>query len=280
LFYNPTAWTGGRYWNLSELAAGAKYRATGESQVLWQYMQEHETFARALKIYLKVAQDYPRTRAARDALYTAAVCHERLSEYNPYWRDVYMNGLHAGQRLVTYADVKATYPDYQLPRGTYGWQPSTRTVNDGPGWNAPAKPKPRPTRAARLKQLVFSLFSRVVSFWELTGRHWALVMLLVAATLFVGRRAARARAMLRSQMVCQRLKANVPDTYPWMMLFQIEPVELKRLERAKLLLRSLGQRVWQLACDRDSRPVLIVNIVTHSVLTWLFVVLAQTVMTN
>lgn len=172
LFYNPVLWNGDRYWHLSYFALEGRYRVPNEPQRLFEYMQEHETLARALKIYLEIVHRYPHTRAARDAFYTAAVCHERLSGYNPYWRDIYGAGLHAGQRMVTYTDVKAAYPTYQLPRGTYGWQPSTRTVNDGPGWAASPKPLPRPSRWARIRTKVEDLFNRAWVFWNEKVRRW------------------------------------------------------------------------------------------------------------
>ncbi len=152
LFYNPGLWGGSRHYKLEELAFGNSFRAPGEAQLLRQHMQEHEPVAHALEIYLEIARRFPSTRAARDALYTASVCHERLSDYNNYWRNLYGMGMHAGARLVTYKDVRREYPGYQLPRGTIGWEPRTRTVNGGAGWTAPPKPAPRLTRRARLKQ--------------------------------------------------------------------------------------------------------------------------------
>ena len=169
LFYNPIEWSGNRYWDLSRLADENRYRTTNEAQMLFAYMQEHDTLARALKIYLEVVKRFPRTRAARDALYTTAVCHERLSDYNPYWREIYMTGLHAGSRMVTYEDVKAAYPNYQLPRGTYGWRPSNRTANGGPGWASPPKRVPRPTRMARLKLMIDHILNRAANFRTLIG---------------------------------------------------------------------------------------------------------------
>jgi outer membrane protein assembly factor BamD (BamD/ComL family) len=70
-------------------------------------MQSHDRAAHALGIYLEVVRRFPATSAARDALYTAAVCHERLAGYNNYWRKVYSNGNNAGARMVTYADVRS-----------------------------------------------------------------------------------------------------------------------------------------------------------------------------
>jgi outer membrane protein assembly factor BamD (BamD/ComL family) len=149
-FYNPALWNF-RYLLLSSVDENQSYRLPNEARTLWEYSQAHEPVARALRLYLEVVRRYPQTRAARDALYTAAVCHERLGDYNAYWRGAYARGLHAGDRLVTYADVRAAYPQYQLPRGTYGWEPVTRTVNGGPGWHAPLKPSPRPRLAERVR---------------------------------------------------------------------------------------------------------------------------------
>jgi outer membrane protein assembly factor BamD (BamD/ComL family) len=148
-FYNAAAWeNGGR----GALLYGEGIRRLPDEQaVLRRHMEQVTPTARALAIYLEVARRYPQTKAARDALYTAAVCHERLADYNPYWRDAYHFGLHAGGRMVTYRDVKAAYPQYQLPRGTDGWEPVRRTVNGGPGWHAPPKRVPRPRLAERVR---------------------------------------------------------------------------------------------------------------------------------
>jgi TolA-binding protein len=276
LFYNPLASPG--YWNLGELAGEGRYRVVNESQILWRATQEHDRLARALNIYLEVVSQFPRTRAARDSLYTAAVCHERLSNYNPYWREIYQNGLHAGQRKVTYKDVKAAYPNYQLPRGTYGWQPSTRTVNDGPGWAAPPKPIPRPTRTARLKMLIRDLTNRLTSFWNERGRRWLTEIGLVCGLLFAGRIAARNRRRLRARMARHRIEqARELVSYPWFEMFWIDPVEPSRREQVSKFLREKRQEFLELARDRRSRPVLVRSLVSHSLLTALSLGLLWTV---
>jgi hypothetical protein len=157
LFYNPSLWHDVRHYKLEELESSNSYRAPGEAQLLWRHALEHEPVAHALEIYLDVVRSFPNTRAARDAFYTAAVCHERLSDYNTYWRNIYGMGLHAGARMVTYKDVRRTYPDYQLPRGTIGWDPMTRTVYGGRAWAEAPKPKPRQTWRSRVKQRLTNL---------------------------------------------------------------------------------------------------------------------------
>ena len=54
------------------------YRTPDQPELLWQYFQSHEAKAHALNIYLEITDKYPNTRAAKDALYTAAVCRETV----------------------------------------------------------------------------------------------------------------------------------------------------------------------------------------------------------
>ena len=275
LFYNPLASPG--YYQLGEFAGEGKYRAPGESQLLFNAQQQHERLARALKTYLQIAEKFPHTRAARDALYTAAVCHERLSNYNPYWREIYEKGLHAGARMVTYADVKATYPNYQMPRGTYGWQPSTRTVNNGPGWAAAPKPPPRLTRTARLKLFISLFKDRLTSFWNETGRRWLTEILIVVGLLATARIARRNHRRLRARIARRRIEqARQVVSYPWFEMFWIDPVKPSRRQQVKNLLREKRQEFMELARDRRSRPVLLRSILSDSVLTGLSLALLRT----
>ncbi len=278
LFYNPLASPG--YWNLSSLASEARYRVVNEQQMLFDSTKEHDKLARALDIYLDVVNRFPETRAARDSLYTAAVCHERLSNYNPYWRDIYRNGLHAGERMVTYKDVRAAYPNYQLPRGTYAWEPSTRTVSGGPGWQAPPPrptPRPRLTKSARLKIFSDSLVAALTTFWNETGRRWLTEFVIVLGLLFTVRVAARNRRRLRARMVRQRLKqSRQVVTYPWLDLFWIDHVEPSRREQVKKFLGEKRQEFLELARDRRSRPVLLRSVVSHTVLSGLVLALIWT----
>jgi hypothetical protein len=282
LFYNPVAWQAAvgqpRYWNLSQLAAAGNYRTVDESRLLFDYMQQHETPARALRIYLDIVKLFPRTRAARDALYTAAVCHERLSGYNPYWRDIYENRMHAGDRMVTYADVKATYPNYQLPRGTLDWQPSTRTVNNGPGFEAPPKPPVRLTRRERARLFLSELKDQLTIFWRDTGKRWVTEIIIVCGLLLTMRIARRHQRRLRARMARRRLEqAKQVITYPWFELFWIDPELPDRRERARQYLRGKQQEFMALARDGRTRPVLWRSIASHAVATGLIVTLLWTI---
>jgi hypothetical protein len=162
LFYNPAAWDGNRYELLSQLSTSDSMRLPNEPQIILDYSRSHETLARAIPIFLDVASRYPNTKAAPDALYSAAVADERLSDYSPYWRDVYGKGLVPMTMLISYADVKRRYPRYRFPIGTRGWEASTRTVNGGAAWPPPPqppKPKPKVTQGERIKRKLKAYFN-------------------------------------------------------------------------------------------------------------------------
>ncbi|MGB5035867.1 MAG: hypothetical protein WBQ66_04625, partial [Blastocatellia bacterium] len=145
LFYNPSLWWGNRTDCLKSLHFADAYRLPGESIALWNSTNQHDALAQSVDRFLDVVEMYPKSRAAPDALYSAAVAHERLANFNGYWSVQYEAGRHAGRRMVTYDDVRRAYPAYSVPKGTFGWEASTRTVNGAPGWDQlPPKPKPVP----------------------------------------------------------------------------------------------------------------------------------------
>lgn len=283
LFYNPFASPG--YFNLGEFAGRGEYRKPNEAQVLFESQQEHDRIARALRIYLDIAKRFPQTRAARDALYTAAVCHERLANYNPYWRLIYGSGLHAGERMVTYDDVKATYPNYQLPRGTYGWDPATRTVYGGPGWAAAPKPPPRLTKRQRLRLFVNQFkatqqrfIDGALAFWNGYARRWLIEFVMAVGFVYTFRAARRDQRQLRKRIARHRIahSKQIID-YPWIELFWIEPEVASRREQIKKLFYAKREEFTALATDRRSRRVLWRNIISSSALIWLMFSLIWTI---
>lgn len=203
-FYNPLAWRGMRATLMSALDE-SKFRSPGEADALWRYAREHEPVARALALYLELARRYPTTRAAPDALYTAVLCHQQLSGYNAYWRYQYDAGLHAGERMVTLADVRRAYPRYRLPRDG-DWQPSTRTVGGEPAWDKPARAVP-PTRTQKARRAVARVERGVSLGWSLFGevaggrvRRWSLALLSAAGLWLLFRRTRPARRSLLDQL--------------------------------------------------------------------------------
>lgn len=283
-FYNPAAWKGWRTETLVNFDE-SHYRAPNEAQTLWSYMQQHESIAHALVIYLDVARRFPNTRAARDALYTAAICQEHLSNFNGYWRNIYEMNLHAGDRMVTYADVRRTYPRYQLPRATNGWEPSTRTVNGGPGWDAPPKPRPRLSKWARLKlklallrQKLAPLYHRALNFWEAYGRRWVMTGLLLACLPFALRRSKRARELLREQLARPdlKLKTETPPVYRGLLMSRRTLTldeELRDELRARL--RSALQQTMPLVFDATGLRTLVIVVATHGLLITVAVALLK-----
>jgi TolA-binding protein len=169
LFYNPALWGGSRYDRLYTSQVGDHYRAPGEEDILWRYQQDHENVSRALKVFLSVVDEFPDSKAAPDALYTAAVCQRRLWGYNDYWRSRYNVGQFAWARPVTFQDVKRVYPKYVFPHGTNGWEPMTRTVNGHAAW--PPKPKPVPPKPFHIRA-----WNKVEKGWGIVspplGRAW------------------------------------------------------------------------------------------------------------
>jgi hypothetical protein len=211
-------------------------------------------------------------------LYTAAVCHERLSNYNPYWREIYQNGLHASDRMVTYADVQATYPNYQLPQGTYGWEPSTRTVNGGPGWAAAPKPPRRLTKRERVRVLLNAFNERLTRLWHEDGKRWVTEIAIVIGLAFVFPIARRNRRRLKVRIIrWRRQQAKQVITYPWFELFWIDPDKPSRRAQIQRFIRERQQEFIALARDYRTRPVLLRNVVAQGTVAGLVVGLVWTV---
>lgn len=277
LFYNPIAWQSVRHYRVAELQRRNEFRAPGESQRLWRDMQEHEPVARALVIYLEVARLYPRTRAARDALYTAAVCHERLSEYNEYWRAAYAQGSHPGERMVTYDDVKAAYPNYQLPRGTYRWEPVTRTVRGGPAWDAPPKPRPRLTFAQRMKVHAGRFWGVITAFWEGTARYWVMAALTFACAFYASYLAGRARLRLRLHLGGRRAGgARRRRLYLWLAAYRRGGLSRLLRDEARFLARRARRRSLRLLLSAHGRSLLALNAAAHALLLALLLMMVKT----
>jgi TolA-binding protein len=270
-FYNPAAWRGIRG---GSFLYSQVLRTPNEPQLMRRYMEEHEPLARALKLYLEAVRLYPRTRAARDALYTAALIHQRLSDFEWYWPEQYKQGMHPGERLVTYADVMREYPGYQLPRGTFGWEPRTRTVNGGPGWAAAPKHAPL-TREQRMLRRAKRAEARLVKGWELFGklaggslRRWSLILLSTAGLLLVWRATRRSRALLVGQLArFARRHPRVPEGMPRPASSFSAQESYKLSWRALSATRGAGRVLWQVVLDRRARAALALNFLTHGVLT-------------
>lgn len=282
VFYNPAAWKGGRFF---AIYYDQQFRAPGERLLMRRYMESHEPVVRALKIYLQIAEDYPRTRAARDALYTAAVAHERLKGFQLYWPGEYGAGLYAGNRLVTYEDVRRTYPNYRMPSGTYGWEPLARTVRGQAAWPAPPKPKPltgverargKIKRAELRVAQVWGLFGEVyggrVRHWTVKGLRWMLAGLVMLLVLLVFRRTHRARHFLYKQLA-RRIKRGraaraVRAPYAPASTYAAH-LPHKFGARLRAAVYDTAHGLLRLALHERGRAALALNLFTHGLLTLL-----------
>jgi outer membrane protein assembly factor BamD (BamD/ComL family) len=278
LFYNPAAWRGMRGQMINSLGESS-YRAPAEAQTVWDYVREHEGPARALVIYLDVVRLYPRTRAARDSLYTAVLCHERLANYNGYWREMYQERRqHAGQKMVTLADLRREYPNYRLPVAGR-WKPSTRTVSGAPAWPAPPRSK-RLNGVERARMKLKRAELRVAEAWELFGevyegrvRRWALKALRwscvgTVALLVLGlfRRTRRARRFLYRRLL--RHLRRRPPVYAPSSSYAAHYARAPFAELGATVARAAGG-LLRLALHERGRAALALNLFTHALLTML-----------
>ena len=280
LFYNPALWRGLRAEMIGSLGE-SDYRAPAEAQAVWRYEQEHEGPSRAVALYLEVVRRYPKTRAARDSLYTAVLCHQRLEEFNGYWRDQYASGLHAGTRVVTLADLRREYPDYRLP-SVGRWKPSTRTVDGRTAWPAPPKPKPLTgVERARVKikraelrvSQAWGLFGEVyggrVRAWTVKGLRWTLVALVV---LLVFRRTRRARHFLYKQLARRIRRGHatraVRGTYTHASSYAAH-LPHEPCARLRAAAYDTAHGLLRLALHERGRAALALNLFTHGLLTLL-----------
>ena len=280
IFYNPAAWRGSRTEMIKSLGESS-YRAPAEAQKVWEYVLDHEGPARAAALYLEVVRLYPRTRAARDSLYTAALCHQRLANFNGYWRTMYdERGLHAGARLVTLEDIRREYPDYRLPDGAGRWEPSTRTVSGRPAWPAPPvrkrltgveRTRVKIKRAELRVEQAWELFGEVydgrVRRWTVAGLRWSAVGLVALFVLGVFRRTRRTRRFLYRQLVRHlRRPPAPPRVYAPTSSYGAHHEHAPFAGARAAFARTAGG-LLRLALHERGRAALALNLFTHGLLT-------------
>ncbi|MCA1634230.1 MAG: hypothetical protein LC802_11180, partial [Acidobacteria bacterium] len=191
-----------------------------------------------------------------------------------YWPVQYRRGLYPGERLVTYQDVRRTYPRYQLPLATLDWEPATRTVNGGPGWAQAPKPKPL-TRAERARRKLKRAERYAVKGWALSGevaggrlRRWSLVLLACVGLLLVWRSTRRSRALLLELFArFARRNPRMPEVMPRLTSSFAAYERYTPSARAGAATRGVWRVLWQVALDRRGRAALTLNLVTHGVLS-------------
>lgn len=283
LFYNPAMWRGARATMIVSLDESS-YRAPAEAQAVWRYEQEHEGPARAVALYLDVVRRYPKTRAARDSLYTAILCHQRLEGFNGYWRARYESGLHAGTRVVTLADLRREYPNYRLP-AVGRWKPSTRTVGGLPAWPAPQKPvqltgveraRVKIKRAELRVAQAWGLFGEIhggrLKAWTVKGLRWTLAGLVALSVLLVFRRTRRTRHFLYKELARRIRRGRAArdlrgvrapaSSYAAHLPYAFGP-------RLRAAAYDTAHGLLRLALHERGRAALALNLFTHGLLTLL-----------
>jgi hypothetical protein len=190
-------------------------------------------------------------------------------------------GLHAGQRLVTLADLRREYPQYRLPVAG-DWKPSTRTGSGEAAWPAPPKPK-RLTgmERARVKlkraelrlEQAWELFGEIydgrVRRWTLAALRWSVVALVALLVLGVFRRTRRARRFLYRRLVRHLRRPPAPrpvyaPTSTYAAHYAHAPLAGARAAFA----RTAGG-LLRLALHERGRAALALNLFTHGLLTML-----------
>src|SRR5437660_5800543 len=103
-----------------------------------RYQEEHAALFQALRVFERIARDYPRTPEAPKARYSAALCYTFLPSLEHYWsarKEGYQQ-----KAIRLYRRLQRDYPNDPLTRAAarYG----------GPLTPAPAQPARAPRRGA------------------------------------------------------------------------------------------------------------------------------------
>jgi hypothetical protein len=90
LFYNGALWQGERTWALTLNSPTNLENESGklspqEDTALRNYQEEHAAVYQALRVFRRVADQYPHTPEAPKALYSAALCYTSLPSLESYW---------------------------------------------------------------------------------------------------------------------------------------------------------------------------------------------------
>ena len=178
--------------------------------------------------------------------------------------------------MVTYDDVKAAYPDYQLPRGTYHWEPVTRTVRGGPAWDAPPPPRPRLTFTQRIKVHAGRLWGMVTDFWDWKARYWVMVTLTFACAFYASYLAGRARLRLLGHVRVRRVGRERRRLYKWLSAYRRGRLSRLLRDEARASARRARRRSLRLMLSARGRSLLALNVAAHALLLVLLVMMVKT----
>jgi outer membrane protein assembly factor BamD (BamD/ComL family) len=270
LYHNPAIWQVDRYVSLSYLSQAGRFRTGTETDVLWRHFQAHEPLVRAIEGYLEIVDRYPNSSVAPDALFRAAESHQRLANWDEktkiygleepgYWPKQYSIGRYPGGRFVTYDDVRAKYPNYELPNAPQPSPASTAQTAPVEQLAAPLEPsKPVPAwkrHALRFLALHAAVLQRLLEWQSQAARKLLPPVMFVAVLIswWLARRAMR-RLLDRMQITPGRsykaIKEPASGRPGWRVLIE------RRLRQSVRPL--IDARAWPLVALQMAAQVAIV----------------------
>lgn len=113
LLYNGVLWDGGRVYAFNVQAPGnvtSRSNAISETekQLQARHHEEHTCLYQALKTFERLADRYPRTPEAPQALYSAALCYTLLSHMDSFWANRDID--YYGKAVALYHRIQREYP--------------------------------------------------------------------------------------------------------------------------------------------------------------------------
>jgi hypothetical protein len=147
LFYNPTlpgkdcGQTFFPGWSKAKKCASPR-----EEQLIFEYSQLPQTLARSIPIYVEIMKNFPRQKRQKTQCVSAAVAHERLSDLNEYWRDIYRRGLYAGPRIGRVFIHRSNVPAFSMAPIEAWLGSRNANCQRRPSLSATATPVPKLTR--------------------------------------------------------------------------------------------------------------------------------------
>ncbi len=115
LFYNGALWQGTREFNV-DFFWNPKAATPTDWDDMHRHMAEHETYVRTSALCRRLADRYPRSAYAPQALYRAACAEERLSDFNDWWREHEHPARHLARAGNLMNRLARTYPRDPLAR--------------------------------------------------------------------------------------------------------------------------------------------------------------------
>jgi hypothetical protein len=126
ILYNGALWNGWRTWAFDihgpadRVFGGMPPLGPREQRRYDRYQEEHAALFQALRLFERIARDYPKTREAPKALYSAALCYTFLPSLEHYWSargDGYRE-----KAIRLYRRIQRDYPHDPLagPAARYG----------------------------------------------------------------------------------------------------------------------------------------------------------------